>query len=165
MEGHSYEILRLGSRDNISVKFADAATRGLAVTVNTVDASEIITAKLAQPTDAEVLGMLARNITVAGGPTLEDQVFGKGLESSDKAGGFTSVEDVELFAIEGDANIDATAPLTATGEQVTFVNGKPAVAAVGQYVHFVVIAKIAAAVEGNADRFILKRVTSRIATA
>jgi hypothetical protein len=157
----SYEILQLGALDNKSVIFASAATRGLAVAVSSIDDNEIITGKLAEPTDHEVLGMLARDITVAGGPTLEDQVYNKGLESPDKAGGYTTVEDVTLFAIEGAANIDATHPITAAGDEVTFKAGKPAIAQTGEFVHFVVLSKIAVVVEGNTDRFILKRISSR----
>lgn len=155
-----YEVLILGKRDNLSVIFPDPAMRGHAVSSDTMDGKEQITALLAQPDNPDFLGHLARNINVQGGPTVEDQLFGGRLEATDKAGRETSVEDVEVFSAEGDmlfAGANAIAANTPLHTPITFEDGLPRVAQVGEYAFYTLIGK-PDPVEGSALRCTFKRV-------
>lgn len=160
-----FEVLRTEKASEFeSVIFPSAAVRGIAVSTNTTDASEQPTAQLASASNPRFMGHLHRDITVAGGPTVEDQVFNKGLEAPDKAGQETSVERVYMYAAESAAYIEqVTNPLVAAtplGTPVTFLNGKAKIAAVGDYAFYVLDAIIDPIDSASlpAKRFVFRKV-------
>src|SRR3990167_261500 len=109
MASSNYEILVPGQNNGLSVIFPSASKRGVAVMSNTMGASdEQITAALATYNDVRYIGHLARNITTAGGPTTDQLLFGDGLEMPDKVGKETTVEQPEIFAVEGADYLEAS---------------------------------------------------------
>lgn len=166
-----YEVRIKGKKDNRSVIFAGTGLRGLALSNSSVDADGEITAIVAQPTNPSYLGNLSRNVTATGLPTATELLFKESgmaerLEDPDKSGGKVSLEDVEEFAVEG-AALGVVNPIQASsvkGQRVTFKDGLPVIAAVGDYAFFEILG-FEDAVEGNPLRVILKRCEAHVVVA
>jgi hypothetical protein len=164
MIDNNFEVRRKSGRPFDSVIFASAALRGLAVSISAVNATDgQITAVAAQASNKNFLGHLVRDITVAGGPTVEDQVFNKGLESAGKAGRENSVEVVEEYEAEGSDYIEQTTnPLlvnSALGTPVTFKDGKAKIAVAGDQAFYTLAGLLTArdSTSTPAKRFVFRR--------
>jgi len=167
-----YEILTQGKDDNISVIFASTGVRGLALSNNGCDGDGEITAILAQPSHSNYLGNLTRDVTATGLPSSGDLLYRDSgaterLEDPDKSGGKVTVEDVEMFAAEGDM-LGVTNPITASSvknQMVTFKDGLPVIAAPGDYAHFQIVGFPDPVEEGNTLRVIMRRVKTHVVVA
>lgn len=163
MIDNNFEVRRSSSKPYESVIFASAALRGLAVSISSVDDNGQVTAVAAQQNNANFIGHLVRDITTAGGPTTDDQLFNKGLESPGKAGRENSVEIVDEYEAEGTDFIEQTTnPLlvnTPLGTPISFKNGKAKIAVTGEYAFYVLAGVIAPRDSAStpAKRYIFRR--------
>ena len=157
----NYEILVEGKNNGLSVIMPVAGVRGLAVSSNTVAGDEQITVALSQANNPRYLGHLARAVTVAGGPTEHQLLFPDDLEYPDKIGRETTVEQPEIFSVEGTDYLEAsTSPIdvnTALGSPITFKDGKLKVAVVGDYAHLTLLGRPTVVDSDNTIRVMVQK--------